>query len=126
MSVLIKPGEQYGRLTVIEAVLGGQRCRCECGGETVVVGKNLRSGSTRSCGCLRREKSAEAARRLDHPGAKPRHGHRRKSGPSRTYYTWVGMRSRCRNPNATGYARYGGRGITVCGKALGSKGRRSA
>ncbi len=24
------------------------------------------------------------------------------------------MRQRCRNPNATGYARYGGRGIRVC------------
>lgn len=24
------------------------------------------------------------------------------------------MRSRCRNPNATGYEHYGGRGITIC------------
>lgn len=29
-------------------------CRCTCGNETVVVGKNLRSGNTKSCGCLRR------------------------------------------------------------------------
>lgn len=32
----------------------------------------------------------------------------------RLYSIWVGMRSRCRNPNVTSYERYGGRGITVC------------
>ena len=31
-----------------------------------------------------------------------------------TYNTWAGMRNRCSNPNKSGYARYGGRGITVC------------
>ena len=30
------------------------------------------------------------------------------------YVTWSVMRQRCFNPNATGYERYGGRGITVC------------
>ena len=29
------------------------------------------------------------------------------------YPCWVQMRHRCRNPNATGYKHYGGRGITV-------------
>lgn len=31
-----------------------------------------------------------------------------------TYRSWRAMLSRCENPNATGYGRYGGRGITVC------------
>lgn len=30
------------------------------------------------------------------------------------YATWTGMKSRCSNPNETGYANYGGRGISVC------------
>ncbi len=30
------------------------------------------------------------------------------------YFSWANMKARCSNPNATGYARYGGRGITVC------------
>lgn len=36
------------------------------------------------------------------------------SGQSRTYIAWKNMRARCLSPNATGYARYGGRGITIC------------
>jgi hypothetical protein len=32
------------------------------------------------------------------------------------YRIWVGMKGRCLNPNDTRYARYGGRGITICAK----------
>ena len=31
-----------------------------------------------------------------------------------TKRTWMAIRQRCNNPNATGYHNYGGRGITVC------------
>ena len=31
-------------------------CLCDCGVNTVVSGDNLRSGHTRSCGCIRRDK----------------------------------------------------------------------
>lgn len=30
------------------------------------------------------------------------------------YGAWAGMINRCENPNNTSYARYGGRGVTVC------------
>lgn len=61
-------GNQYSRLMVVRraknARWGGVRwlCRCECGNETIVSGKCLRSGHTRSCGCLQREIAAAKCR----------------------------------------------------------------
>ena len=48
-----------------------------------------------------------------------RHGHASNNG-ARTveYRTWTGILDRCHNPNATGYHRYGGRGIAVCERWL--------
>jgi len=51
-------GHRYGRLTVIEQgesdERGGSRwlCQCDCGETTVVSSHNLRTGNTKSCGCL--------------------------------------------------------------------------
>lgn len=42
--------------------------------------------------------------------------HNRPASP--TYASWVSMKSRCNNPAATAYERYGGRGITVCDRWL--------
>jgi hypothetical protein len=43
------------------------------------------------------------------------HGQTRKGGyRSSEYATWTGMIQRCINPDAVGYARYGGRGVKVC------------
>lgn len=57
-------GNRYGRLVVIERVknIGSSAawlCRCDCGNETIVRGGGLRKGSTRSCGCLRREEHSK-------------------------------------------------------------------
>lgn len=41
-----------------------------------------------------------------------------KSHPSE-YRTYMHMKARCYNPNATGYEYWGGRGITVCKRWLG-------
>lgn len=59
-------GKKFGRLTAIERVSpismqsAGNvwwRCQCECGQVASVTTASLRSGKTRSCGCLRREVS---------------------------------------------------------------------
>ena len=49
-------GKQFGLLTVVEPLLKEDnyyyRCNCECGNETIVLGKRLFSGETCSCGCI--------------------------------------------------------------------------
>lgn len=52
-------GKRFGSLSVIEYA-GTDRnnktrwlCECECGQRKVVIGSQLRSGGTKSCGCLR-------------------------------------------------------------------------
>lgn len=55
-------GQRFGRLVVIERMPKGKhgehakwRCLCDCGNENVVVGTDLRSGHTQSCGCYCRD-----------------------------------------------------------------------
>ena len=53
-------GQKFGRLTVIKrAENKGKRvawlCKCECGNEIVIIGSNLKNGSTKSCGCYKKE-----------------------------------------------------------------------
>lgn len=53
-------GKRYGRLTVMKYYGMDKRqgaiwlCKCDCGQEIAVFGKDLRRNNTRSCGCLRR------------------------------------------------------------------------
>lgn len=100
-------GTTFNRLTVIGESVSGHRnapaipCRCECGRECVIDFTALRTGQTKSCGCLKSE----------------RFGHGRTThGLSRTplYRVWCGMRERCANSAHTVYRYYGARGITVC------------
>lgn len=54
-------GRRFGRLVVLENAGPGYprnhywKVRCDCGTVFEVAGSNLRSGRTRSCGCLRQE-----------------------------------------------------------------------
>ena len=49
-------GQRFGRLIAIEYIgHKGWLCKCDCGGEKIAVGSNLRGGRTKSCGCLARE-----------------------------------------------------------------------
>lgn len=62
-------GMQFGRLTVVEqgpdhidphgVHLLRWKCVCECGGEALCSTYNLEHGITKSCGCLRLEKTLE-------------------------------------------------------------------
>ena len=101
-------GQRFGRLTVLEYAgtnkhrKGMWLCECDCGNITPpVVGANLKSGSTKSCGCLRDE--------VNTTDAKYNHI---KYG--RLYYIWRGMKQRCYDKNTKQFCDWGGRGIVVC------------
>ena len=107
-------GNRYSRLLVIRkanVTEHGQKwwCRCECGNECAVLGSNLRYGNTQSCGCLQRERVANA---------KTTHGH--SSNPE--FNRWVKMLARCLNPGSPEFPYYGGRGIAVCERWQGPDG----
>ena len=59
-------GNTYGYLTVINRAENTKEgraqwlCQCKCGNTTVVLGKRLRSGNTKSCGCYQKERAAQA------------------------------------------------------------------
>lgn len=99
-------GLRFGRLIVIshQGISRGHHtweCKCDCGGVCVVASGNLRSGNTRSCGCLSSETTSERNRT---------HG----MSDSKEYKTWRSMLDRCSKPSQVSFERYGGRGITVC------------
>ena len=60
-------GQKLGRLLVIERAPNDKeghamwKCRCDCGNEVIVLGKNIRNGTTKSCGCLQRERTSKAS-----------------------------------------------------------------
>ena len=105
-------GEKYGRLTVVsfdklEKRKAYWKCSCDCGLSVVVSGNNLRSGNTKSCGCLRRETARKRGELNTAHGES--HGKR-----TRLYTIWCGMHQRCKNPNRDAFNLYGGKGVTVC------------
>lgn len=85
------------------------RCLCSCGNETVVYGSNLRSGHTKSCGCLSKEKASQ------------RGFHGLSETPE--YSSWLSMVRRCTSPDYHKYNNYGGRGIKVCERWLEDSGK---
>ena len=99
-------GQRFGELTVV-AEVGRQsgkvlwECVCDCGGSIKSVTGNLKNGTTHSCGCYSLK-------------ARTKHG----MHSSRPYSIWRSMKCRCSLPNHTGYAEYGGRGISVCERWL--------
>lgn len=100
-------GRIFNRLTVLK--LGASTkdnrrrwiCLCSCGNESLVLTNNLKTGHSRSCGCLQKEITKK---RLTV------HGLRK----SPEYLAWVNMRSRCYKHGDISYHNYGGRGIEVC------------
>ena len=109
-------GDRFGSLTIVRESAPKDYARtrerrfiakCECGRETVVFRANLVKGRTKSCGCTRAEKSAQAS---------ITHGETVGSRASSEYRSWCAMISRCHCPTNARFNDYGGRGIIVCSR----------
>lgn len=70
---------------------------CSCGRSFETYIYNVRSGHTRSCGCLTKSKCRSR---------------------TRVYKAWQNMKTRCTNRNTASFGAYGGRGIQVCRRWL--------
>lgn len=92
----LKVIKRHGSVKVDKSKKVAWECQCLlCGGTCTVVTSKLKSGHTKSCGCLVNK-----------------HGF--SNCNNRLYSIWIGMHSRCGNPNNKDFIIYGGRGITVC------------
>lgn len=100
-------GRKFSKLKVLEilpALKPGKyraKCECDCGSECVVLVNNLKSGTSKSCGCRRSE--------IPNP-AIVLHG---MTG-TKEYNAWLGIRARCYRKTHRQYRIYGARGIRVC------------
>jgi len=101
-------GNSYGRLVVIKRDDSTKKytkwfCLCNCGNTKSIRGDALKSGVTKSCGCL------NVTSHQTH-----------KMTKTTEYIAWHSMKSRCYNESYKGFDHYGKRGITVCSRWLNS------
>lgn len=80
-------------------------CKCDCGNTSSVWVSNLKSGGSKSCGCLHRELLAKR---------NGKHGYAKRGELSDEWHIWTQMMQRCENPNNKNFPKYGGAGISVC------------
>jgi hypothetical protein len=106
---MLKNGEKFGQLTVMECCGTDKqqrrvyKCLCDCGNYTITTAPHLRSGNTKSCGCLVLKENK--SRTLYHLESKTKR---------RLRNIYDGMIKRCYNKNFSGYKYYGFRGIKIC------------
>ena len=96
-------GQKYGKLTILKVFERinnkPRKCEvvCECGNIKQISLDNLKSGATKSCGCLIGKSNIK-------------HG----DSHSRLYVIWRNINNRCYYKKDINYKNYGGRGIKVC------------
>lgn len=104
---------RFGKLTVLYRDNSIQKkksghvhwiCLCDCGNKTSVSSNCLRKGTTKSCGCLK--KNAKYNNKNYLGGIAQKY--------ATEYHIWCDIKQRCYNKNNTCYVYYGGRGIQVC------------
>lgn len=99
-------GDRFGRLVAVSHSRNRDGCsqwvcECDCGNQATVRAGYLRSGKTKSCGCLKAEMLSG--------GIAKTHGHYGTG----THKSWDSMIQRCTNPADPSWSRYGGQGVIV-------------
>ncbi len=101
-------GKKFGRLLVVsrgpnyiqlrngklEQTAARWECICDCENTLITSGNRLRSGKTKSCGCIVSTQN--------------------KLSTSPSYRSWKAMNQRCYDLKNISYKNYGAKGITVC------------
>lgn len=104
-------GQRFGRWTVISRVGSDSNkraawlCKCDCGRTKVVNSSNLIQGTSKCCGCTRKD-SLEQFYSKNYPA----HG----LYGTRLYTVYANILYRTENPSSPDYHNYGGRGIKIC------------
>jgi hypothetical protein len=99
--------KRFGKLLVIE--YDGQngrrrtiwKCQCDCGNIVSVSACHLKSGHTKSCGCVKKEISSQI-------------NYKNGLSQTRLWRAYRNMLNRCYYKKYNEYHLYGGRGISVC------------
>ena len=99
-------GRRFGRLTVISESDNDKSkimwlCKCDCGNDKIVAANDLKSGHTKSCGCLSAE-NRRLPKRTTHQMSR-----------TRLYKEYVSMKTRCK-PNYHNHNVYYDKGVSVC------------
>ena len=94
---------KFNKLTVITRAENGKfgnakwLCQCDCGNITIVASKHLKTGETKSCGCLKKDS----------------YKYKHRLSKTRIYRIYRNMKRRCYCIKEKDYKHYGGRGIKV-------------
>lgn len=105
---MLNSGDKFGRLTVVrfDHRSGNKKyryyyeCECECGKHIITREDGLKSGHTKSCGCLHHDIIVQPKNLLH--------------SKTRFYSIWRNMKSRAFNPNNPYASNYNERGISCC------------
>jgi hypothetical protein len=106
-------GQRFGRLSIIRRAgrtsyrQATWECLCTCGVTIVATGSNLKSGTTKSCGCLKSATTVarNMSRRLAYSAVRD---------DKLTYQVWQSMIARCYLRSHPSFSKYGQKGVYVC------------
>jgi len=103
-------GIKYGYLTALKFIKRDKThyswlFKCDCGNEKIMDRIHVKSGHSKSCGCMVSKLCKKA---------NTTHGNTSDGKMSPEFRVWIAMRQRCYYKKNIHYHNYGGRGIKVC------------
>ena len=102
-------GRKFNKLQVID-FYGNKKgrtywqCKCDCGKVCILEAYKIKSGHTKSCGCLGVENKKTLYK----------YSIKHKKMDTKLYRVWQNMKRRCYTASSNSYKNYGARGIKVC------------